>query len=272
MDQAALDAALNNAEAVADSGAIVARWREKSDALRTAPDVRTDIPYGSPERTKLDYFPGGWANAPLFLFIHGGYWQMREKESFSIFAEGPRAHGINVAMVGYTLAPQARLRQIVSEIRQSIDFLAGNSESLGFDASRIYVGGWSAGGHLTATTLDHPQVCGGLAISGIFDLEPIALSYLNEALQLDVKEIADLSPIRHVGKSLAPVRVVAGGGELPELRRQSAAYAEAARATGMTVSLQEAPGLNHFTMLEELEKPDGILTGELMALITETAD
>jgi arylformamidase len=119
-------------------------------------------------------------NAPTLLFIHGGYWQSRAKEVFTIMAEGPMAHGINVALIGYTLAPDATLDEIVAEIHGGIDYLAGHLPALGGDGGGIVVSGWSAGGHLTAMALSHPMVAAGLAISGIYDLEPIRHSYLNQ--------------------------------------------------------------------------------------------
>ena len=92
----------------------------------------------------LDYFPSGATHAPLFVFIHGGYWRRTEKERFSFIVPGPRAHRINVAIPGYTLAPDARLSDIVAEIRQALNFLADRADDLGFDRSNIYIGGWSA--------------------------------------------------------------------------------------------------------------------------------
>ena len=150
MDRAALDAAYDNTAAVADSQAYRTRWWEASAAIRAHPQSRLDLRYGTRPRAALDYFPSGAGHAPLFVFIHGGYWQRNEKERFSFVASGPRAHGINVAVPGYTLAPDARLTDIVAEIRQALTFLADRAGELGFDRSNIYIGGWSAGGHLTA--------------------------------------------------------------------------------------------------------------------------
>jgi len=123
MDRAALDAAYNNGAAVADSADWLARWRELSTAVRASPRARLDIPYGSRPRARFDYFPAGAARAPLFVFIHGGYWQRNDKDIFAFLAEGPRAHGIDVAVVGYTLAPDVRLTDIVEEIRQALSVL-----------------------------------------------------------------------------------------------------------------------------------------------------
>jgi arylformamidase len=113
----------------------------------------------------------------------------------------------------------------------------------------------------------HPAFRGGLPISGIFDLEPIALSYLNEKLNLDAAEIASLSPLRVLAARMPPLRLFAGGDELPELRRQSADYADAARGRGLPVALAVLPGLHHFSVLGELSRPDGAITRTLVELI-----
>ena len=107
---------------------------------------------------------------------------------------GPRAHGINVALPGYTLGPDARMTEIVAEIRQSLTYLAEHADDLGFDRSRLYVGGWSAGGHLTAAVADHPAVRGAMPISGIFDLEPISLGVLNDKLSLSAEGSSKSNP------------------------------------------------------------------------------
>jgi len=269
MDRAALDAAYNNSAAVADSAQWVARWREKSAQIRAAAGARLDIAYGSKPRTRLDYFTAGRATAPLFVFIHGGYWQRNEKETFAFVSEGPRAHGINVALVGYTLAPEARLTEIVAEIRQSLSFLAEHAGDLGFDRQRLFVGGWSAGGHLTAAVCDHPAVRGGLPISGIFELEPISLNYLNEKVGLDAHEVATISPLRNLSDRMAPLHVSVGGRELPELVRQSQAYADAAQTRGLPVRISVLDGCDHFSILDEIEHPDGALTRQLQEMIAQ---
>ena len=157
MDRAALDAAYDNTAAVTDSQNYRARWWEASAAIRARPESQLDLRYGMRPRATLDYFPTGAAGAPLFVFIHGGYWQRNEKERFSFLASGPLARGINVAVPGYTLAPEARLTDIVAEVRQALTFLADRAGELGFDRNNIYIGGWSAGGHLVAAVADIRQ-------------------------------------------------------------------------------------------------------------------
>jgi arylformamidase len=250
MDRVALDAAYNNGAAVADSASIVADWDARSARLRAAHPEGLDMRYGTGERNRIDYFAAA-RDAPVLAFIHGGYWQMRSKELFAFVAEGPLAWGINVALVGYTLAPQKRLDGIVAEIGAALDWLRAGIPTLGGDPATLFVSGWSAGGHLTAMAMDHPAVKGGLAISGIFDLEPIRLSYLNEKLRLDEEEARRNSP----GPTEKPLFIAYGADELPELRHQSEDYAKLLKSKAVSV-----PRRNHFTLLEELASPHGALT------------
>jgi arylformamidase len=221
---------------------------------------------------RIDYLPCGRARAPLFLFIHGGYWQRNDKAGFAFVAEGPLAQGIHVALVGYTLAPEASRTEIVAQMRAAMTFLSQRSDELGFDRDRRFVGGWSDGGHLTAAICDHPAFRGGLPISGIFDLEPIALNYLNDKLRLSQAEIATLSPIHSLAERASPLRLFAGSEELPELRRQSQAYATAARARGLPVAFRLLQGQHHYSILDEIARPDGVLTLALRDLIAATPD
>jgi arylformamidase len=269
MDRAALDAAYNNSAAVADSPQWLARWRARSAVVRAERGARLDVAYGARPRARLDYFPVSAARAPLFVFIHGGYWQRNEKETFAFVADGPRPHGIAVALVGYTLAPDVRLTDIVAEMRQALSFLADRADDFGFDRARMFVGGWSAGGHLTAAVSDHPALRGGLPISGIFDLEPIALNYLNEKVLLDAAEVAALSPLRTLRQPMAPLHLSVGGAELPELQRQSTDYGAAAQARGLPVRLSVLPGHHHFSIMDEIARPDGALVRDLRELIAQ---
>jgi len=268
MNQAALDAAYNNGSAVPDSADWMARGRERSAAVRAATPARLlDVAYGSRPRQRLDYFPSGATKPPLVVFIHGGYWQRNDKDMFAFVADGPRTHGYDVATVGYTLGPEARLTDIVAEMHLALTYLADHAQDFGFDRERIFVTGWSAGGHLTAMAAGHEACRGGVPISGIFDLEPIALSYLDEKLGLDPTEVATLSPLRVLPTRLPPLRVIVGGDELPELKRQSAAYVEAARERALPVTLTVLPGHHHFSILGELSRPDGAITRALVELI-----
>jgi len=258
MSREQLDAGLNNGKAVAESGAISDGWVERSKAMKAKYPAHLDIAYGPRERNTFDLIKVA-EGGPVLLLIHGGYWQMRSKDFFTCFAAGPIAHGINVAVIGYTLAPDATLDEIVAEIHAGVDALAAQGGALGIDADRIVVTGWSAGGHLTATALSHPKVKGAVAISGIYDLEPIRHSYLNEKLKLDEAMSKRQSPLMAVGPN-KPLAIVAGGGELPILRQQAADFAAHRAQHGLPVSYEEIPSAHHFAIMEQLESPTGRIT------------
>ena len=260
MTRGELDAAYNNSAAVANSAAKIADWAERSAALRRRHPDLLDLAYGPRPRNRIDVFRGGGSAAPLFAFMHGGYWQRNAKEAFACMAEGPLAHGFDASLIGYTLAPDATLAEIVDEIRAAMRWLRAEGPRRGFGAAKLIVSGWSAGGHLTAMAVDLPEVDAGLAISGIYDVEPCRLNYLNEKLQLSAEEAAALSPIRHLPQRSAPLVVACGTNELPELQRQSCDYAQARSAAGLPTTLHALTGLDHYSILEELASPDGQLT------------
>ncbi|MCJ2042269.1 alpha/beta hydrolase [Methylobacterium sp. J-059] len=252
LDRAALSRAYDNSGAVADSAAIVAGWRARSAAFRERHAEALDLAYGPGERQRIDVFRCGQPSAPMLAFLHGGYWQRNDRRGFSCMAEGPLALGLDVALVGYTLAPEASLTAIVAEARAALALLRADG-----GGRRLVVSGWSAGGHLAAQVADGADA--GLAISGLFDLAPIAGTNLNDALSLSAEEIAALSPIRHLSPGAPPVAVLYGADELPELRRQSDAYHAARRALGLDGPLIPVTGANHFTVLDALIDPEGAI-------------
>ena len=267
MDRAQLDAAYNNREAVADSAGTVADWAARSARLRRERGNRLDLAYGDAARERIDLFLAADPMAPTLAFIHGGYWQMNSKENFAFLAAGPLAHGINVALIGYTLAPEARLDRIVAEVRRAMQWLAEHLGDFGADGERLYASGWSAGGHLTAMAMTQRAVRGGLAISGIYDLEPIRLNYLNEKLGLDLAEAERNSPLLHLPPMAGELIVAYGTRELPELCRQSTDYAQAWVERGLAGHLLPVDGANHFTILETLAAPGGALTRALLEMV-----
>ena len=259
MDRAQLDAAYNNTAAVPERNAIVADWAARSAKIRSAHAGHLDLAYGASPRERLDLFLADDPKGPTLAFIHGGYWQMNDKESFAFFAEGLLPLGINLAVVEYTLAPAARLDRIVAEVRRAVQWLADHLGDYGADPNRLYVSGHSAGGHLTAAAVTFPAVRGGLAISGIYDLEPIRLNYLNEKLGLDRDEAERNRPQFHLPATAPELVITYGTAELPELCRQSIDYAGAWLGRGLPGMLLPVEGANHFDILDSLARVDGEL-------------
>jgi arylformamidase len=271
MSQEDRDLGLNNSVAVAGSMEMAAGWEQRSSDMRRRHSAHLDLRYGPRERNRIDFLKAA-DKAPTLLFIHGGYWQTRAKEVFTIFAEGPMAHGINVALIGYTLAPDATLEEIVAEIHAGIDYLTGQLPSLGAEDSDIVVSGWSAGGHLTAMALSHPKVRAGLGISGIYDLEPIRHSYLNVKLALDEAMSQRNSPIMQAGGPMKPLSLVAGSAELLLLRQQTADFAAHRARYGLPVTYEEIAGANHFTIMHEMLSPQGRITALVRQLFERTVE
>jgi arylformamidase len=270
MSQGDRDLGLNNGVHVPASAELVAGWDQRSTDMRAKYPDHLDLRYGPRERNRIDFFKAA-DKAPTLLFIHGGYWQTRAKETFALFAGGPMAHGINVALTGYTLAPDAALDEIVAEIHAALDFLAERLPDLGGDGNGIVVSGWSAGGHLTSMALSHPKVTAGMAISGIYDLEPIRHSYLNAKLGLDETSSRRNSPIAQAGGVKKPLSLVVGDAELPLLRKQTADFAGHRAKYGLPVTYEEIPGANHFTIMNEMVSPTGRITTLIRQLFERTA-
>jgi arylformamidase len=257
LSQAERDAAYDNNAAVKNSATLIAERNRLSEALRASRNSFLDVPYGERERTKIDLYPAADKTAPCLVFLHGGYWQRNSRDVFAMLVEGVAAHGWSVAIPGYSLAPDASLTEIVTEISRSLDWLAQSGGSYGISGP-VVLSGWSAGAHLVAMALDHPRVTAGLAISGVYDLGPIRDTGLNNALKLTDQEVAQLSPLR-----LPPVHkrldICYGTAELPALVFDSIKLHESRIAAGAPGNLVPIEGADHFSILGELRRPDGAL-------------
>lgn len=260
------DAAYNNAAAAPDGVVLLARLAEESKALRARYAATMDLPYGPRERMRLDIFPGTTRGSPCLVYLHGGYWQMNSREIFAVLGAGVAAHGWSVAVVGYTLAPEANLCTIVGEVGAALDWLVDNRGRYGITGPLILAGS-SAGGTLAALALEHPAVGGAMAISGIFELAPLRGTYLDAKLKLTDTEIEDLSPLR---RPVCPKRLVIahGSDELPAIIANAAALHALRRATGAPTIFLSVEHADHFSILESLRRHDSPLTDALLKIHT----
>jgi len=263
--QAELDAAYNNRAVARRLAELKAERDRRSLALYASAEVDRDLAYGGGSRQRLDFFHAGSKGRPTVAYLHGGYWQLNEKEPNSFIAEGPLAHDINVALLEYTLAPAVSMTQIVAEVRAAIAWLVPRLKSEFGAGTGLVVCGHSAGGHLTAMAAGIPGVTAALPISGLFDLEPIRLCYLNQPLSMDLAEASTNSPMR-LPLPTVPISVAFGGDELPELVRQSQDFVAALKLAGRPVREIAVPGEDHFSILDQLASPDGTLAREIARL------
>jgi len=275
-DQSALDAQYNNRARVPGFEQFVERWTRDSEAVRERLTCRLDLTYGSGPRDRFDLFPGA-AGAPALVFIHGGYWQALDKSAFSYLAAPFVAAGITFAALGYPLAPDAGLDEIVASARAGVHWLWRHAADHGIDPGRVFVAGHSAGGHLTAMMLatdwsgfagaPADMVKGGCAISGLYDLEPIRLSYLNQVLGMDAAVAHRNSPVHNLASAHGALIATVGGEESEEYHRQMADFVAAWRDRGLPASVIDMPGLNHFNVLDELAAADSALHRAVMSQI-----
>jgi arylformamidase len=264
MTQAQRDAAYNNTDAVKNSGELTAQRIAASSIIRKAHPNHLNLRYGAKERNVWDLFPAKDPDAPCLVFIHGGYWQRNSRDQFSSVLSGVHAHGWAGALPGYTLAPDASLTEIVSEIYTALDWLGEHGSAHGVNG-KVVLSGWSAGGHLTAMCLAHPLVHAGLAVSGVYELGPIRDTYLNKSLQLTDHELATLSPLR-LPMVRKPLAVTYGTAELPPLVHDARALHRLRAGQHLAGPLIPVAGGDHFTILNELSDPEGILTRQLLLL------
>ncbi len=258
------DAAYDNNAATANSAALVAARNEASAVFRARGAWRLDLAYGAGPNQKWDIYPAADPQAPVLIFIHGGYWQRNSRGLFAIMAEGALARGLTVAMAGHTLAPAATMTQIVAEIRAALDWLAREGPAHGASGPAI-ISGWSAGAHLAALSLDHSHVRAGAGISGVYELGPLCDTGLNAALKLTAAEVVNFSPLR-LPPTLKPFILAYGGAELPALvcdSRRLHTLRSAAQAPGWLIPVADA---NHFTVLDALREPKGEILGAILAL------
>ncbi len=247
--------------------AIKARQAERSDACRAgAGRSALDLAYGAHRRERLDLFLPAADGAPLFAFIHGGYWQWNDKEPFAFLGERLVPAGAAFANIEYALCPAVTLTELTAQIRRAVAYLWREAPRFGYDRERIVVSGHSAGGHLTAMAMatDWPAfaddlpagvVAAGLPISGVYDIEPLRHTPLNDAVRMDAAEARALSPIFLDPATTAPMAVVAGGEESDEFRRQARDFAAEWAGHGVEAEVLIVPGTDHFTVLDTLAEP-----------------
>lgn len=281
-DQAALDAQYNILGMIPGYQEVYDRWHAASAKTMQAATAKGQVSYhyGPFPAQDLDLFRTEAANGPLVIFIHGGYWRSQDKSWFSHVAEPYCARGCNVAVINYRLTPRVTMDQIVDDVRACTVWLSAHAQELGFDADRIFVAGSSAGGHLTAALLATPWaelgvradiVKGGCALSGLYDLEPIRLCFLNQVVGLDAAMARRQSPQHHVPKTAAPLILSVGGIESPEFHRQQDDYAQAWRAQGLECRVVTQDGGHHFDMIDRWSDENHPLFKAFMEMIASHA-
>jgi arylformamidase len=274
------EAEYNNRARVPEHAAIFQRWQKEAAVYReeAAREKRAELglSYGPSPRQILDLFEAkGGGEAPLALFIHGGYWRSLEPRMFSHMARGLNVRGVSVGVAGYDLCPQVKIGQIIDQIQQAVLLLHRRFNK------RVTVYGHSAGGHLAACMLAtdwkalDPKAPADLvpaayAISGVFDLAPLMGISMNQDLRLDAPQAREASPVFWPLPTGGMLDAVVGGLESSEFLRQSKIIVDAWRQSGVETRYEAVPGANHFTVIDPLSDANSKMVERLVELCGRT--
>lgn len=272
-----LDRQYNARASVPDCLLYLQEYADSSASARQQLQGELSVPYGVHPDETLDIFPAAAAGAPVYLFIHGGYWRALSKDDSSFMAPAFHAAGATVVAVNYSLAPGAALQAIVDQCRRALAWVYRHIHRYHGDTARIHVSGSSAGGHLAGMLLaggwqgayDLPDnvVQSASPISGLFDLRPLVHTHINAWARLDEAAATSLSPQFHLPGQGCPILVAWGQHETAEFKRQSQAYAGAWHAQGLPVHQLEVQGVNHFSILTSLRDPASVLSQAIFGLM-----
>jgi arylformamidase len=262
-DQHALDSLYDVRARVPDNEIYIERFVARSRRARETYRSQLDIRYGPHPRQRLDVFLPDVADEPLpaNLFFHGGYWRASDKERYSFLADGLVPAGAAAVIVEYALIPDVDMDALVRQCREAVVWVHAHGADLGLDPNRLFISGHSAGGHLVgmlmaagwARELGAPAdvVKGGAGLSGLYDLEPIRLSFVNQTLLLDHATARANSPSLLPPAGQAPLVLAVGGDEGAEYVRQTDVMDAYWRSQGVPTEVLVLDG-NHYTVVEAL--------------------
>lgn len=263
------DDAFDNMGHVEGSAGLPAFWAERAAAYRAATaGIETDISYGTHARERLDLVWPKGAPKGLVVFVHGGYWMRLDKSYWTDFAEGARANGWVVCLPSYTLAPEARISHMTTQIANAIETATTRVDG------PIRISGHSAGGHLvsrmicentalSATTLDRLELC--MSISGLHDLRPLLKTRMNETLHLDMEEASHESAVLHRPAKGVRFHAWTGGGERPEFVRQAKLLDSMWSGLGAQSNCTIDGDHQHFSVIEGLKDRNAAITQALIS-------
>lgn len=261
-----LERMYNNRMRVPNHADYFVRWAAESARVRKHLSSELDVSYGSGPRETLDAFEAPRKNAPVAVFIHGGYWKALDKSHHSFVAAAMHEAGAAVVVPNYGFCPGFTIPQITLQVARAVAWAWRNASRLGGDPQRITVIGHSAGGHMAAMMLacawnvfdcDLPPdlVKSALGVSGLYDLEPLMHTpSLQEVLRLTAQQVHTASPARLPRPDLGVLYSVVGGQESGEYLRLNRLIQQAWGRERVPVATT-LPGLNHFSILDALAQP-----------------
>ena len=236
---------------------LIVEYTSKSKEVEEITDVRKNLQYGA-DHELLDLFPVDDKGAPLLIFIHGGYWQALSKNDSNFPGYDLQKRGVAYATLDYTIAPEGNITSMIDQCVKAVLWLYAHASDLGFSKDRIFLSGSSAGAHLATMTIlkinkNQPNlISGALLLSGVYDLEPLIDTYINDPLYLTTESSYILSPLNG-DLSLMPKSLISWGeNETSEFKRQSKEMANKLKDLGLGNLDFEMKGRNHFDIVHDL--------------------
>ena len=229
-----LEQQYNNRLAVPDHAEYLTDWSQRSANYREKSKGYLNLIYGGSEREVLDIFPAKITSAPIHIFLHGGYWQALSKDSFSFIAEHINQKNECAVIINYDLCPLVTVTEIIAQIQKATRWILLNANDYGGDTRHIQITGHSAGAHLLTKLVTTNWTDAGFchspfqrlnALSGIYDLQPLVPTSINQALKLTSqtsKQLSSLFDSFQVGFDLIELNLLVGDLESDEYKKQSA--------------------------------------------------
>ena len=268
-DQMELDAAYDQLQYAPLMGQNIKRQASLSEEVRGRLGQPLRRQYGQTQVEALDIYRTNRPNAPVFVFIHGGAWLGGLAKNNGFPAELFVNAGVHYVALDFIAIKEADgdLRRMADQVRHGIAWVYQNADSFGGDRDRLYVGGFSSGGHLCGVSLmtDWQKdfglppdfIKGGLCMSGMYDLKPVRLSKRSEYIKFTDETEQAMSSQRQIDRLRAPLIVTYGTNDTPEFQRQARDFAAAVKAAGKPIELIQAANFGHQEMLESLANPYG---------------
>ena len=264
---------------VPDADTLVEASKRRSAKVRDQFACELALAYGDTPGQVVDVFPALDKRAPVFIFIHGGYWRARDlnRQTYSHVAKPFVRAGATVVLPDYDLCPDVRLTDIVNQVRAAFVWTYRNVRKFNGNPRTIYVCGHSAGGHLTAMLhatdwkklagIPNTAIKGAVPLSGLFDIEPHRHSQLQADIRLSAREAKALSPLYLPVVSRAPVVAAVGANEPHLFHWQSLSYAAHLRQHRIQADYVATPGDNHFTITDRLGRASDPLTKRIIRML-----
>lgn len=239
------------------------------DAAVAALHPMLDLPYGPHPRERFDLFAAPDAVTTI-LYLHAGYWQGRDKAQFRFLAPAVVGAGFNMAFVNYPLCPDVTIAGLTEAVRRAVPVVRDAIQGV----TRLAVIGHSAGGHLAAELaltdwrgrgIARNPVDAIIGLSGVYDLEPLLQTPLNDKLRLDHAAARDASPVHRVTEGMPTALFVVGGNETPAFHAQTRAMFTAWADAGNSTRLLTVDDADHFTLLSRLCDPEDDFHATIMS-------